>query len=150
MTGRVTLEVLLILVLTVLLAWLVFGIFALGDSTDPLGAFVDQVPRVLFGLMGLGLGLWAVLLLIGSIAHRYRAVGWRIGTHVVSLFVAMIVNIGVLAIVTVASTGADGWEPLVVGIAVGAGAVLFLSGVAAVLAVELAVLRPRTVPRPVE
>lgn len=147
MAGRVALEVLLTLVVTVLLAWGVLGLFALTDSADPVGTFLDQVPRILFGLTGIALGLWAVMLVIGSIAHRYRAVGWRIGTHIVSLLVALIVNVGVLTIVTVASSGGGGWELLLVGIAVGAGAVLLLCGVVAVLVVELAILRPRTITR---
>jgi hypothetical protein len=147
MAGRVTLEVGATLVLTILLAWGVFGLFALTDSGDPVGTFLDQVPRVLFGLMGIALGLWAIMLIIGSIAHRYRAVGWRIGTHILSLVIAVIINVGVLAIVTMASSGGGGWELLLVGIAVAAGAVLLVSGVVAVLVVELAILRPRTITR---
>lgn len=147
MAGRITLEIGATLVLTILLAWGIFGLFALTDSADPVGTFLDQVPRVLFGLLGIALGLWAILLVIGSIAHRYRAAGWRIGTHIVSLVVALVINVGVLAIVTVASSGGGGWELLLVGIAVGAGAVLLVSGVVAVLVVELAILRPRTIRR---
>ncbi|QOD93857.1 hypothetical protein [Chryseoglobus sp. 28M-23] len=103
MAGRVTLEVGVTLLLTILLAWSIFGLVALTDSGDPVGTFLDQVPRVLFGLLGIALVLWAIMLIIGSIAHRYRAVGWRIGTHILSLVVAVIINVGVLAIVTVAS-----------------------------------------------
>ena len=149
MAGRVTLEVGVTLLLTILLAWSIFGLVALTDSGDPVGTFLDQVPRVLFGLLGIALVLWAIMLIIGSIAHRYRAVGWRIGTHILSLVVAVIINVGVLAIVTVASSGGGGWELLLVGIAVAAGAVLLVSGVVAVLVVELAILRPRTIPRSV-
>lgn len=149
MAGRVALEVGVTLLLTILLAWSIFGLFALTDSADPVGTFLDQVPRVIFGLLGIALGLWAIMLIIGSIAHRYRAVGWRIGTHIVSLVVALIVNIVVLTAVSVASAGEGGWEMLLVGIAVAASVVLFVCGVVAVLVVELAVVRPRTAPRPV-
>ena len=147
MAGRVALEVLLTLLVTILLAWGVFGVFALSDSGDPVGTLLDQVPRVLFGLMGIGLALWAIMLAIGSVAHRYRAVGWRIGTHVLSLVVSLVLNVVVLTVVTAASSGADGGELLVIGIAVAAGAVLLFCGVTAVLVVELAVLRPRTIAR---
>lgn len=140
---RIVLEVVLILVLTVVLAWAVLGAFALTDSADPVGTFLDQAPRVLFGLLGIALALWTLLLVIGSIVHRRRAVGWRIATHLVSLLVALVVNVGGLALLTVATGagGAENWGLLVVGIAAAAGAVLFVSGVIAVLVVELLVLR---------
>ncbi len=140
---RIVLEVVLILLLTVVLAWAVLGAFALTDSADPVGTFLDQTPRVLFGLLGIALALWTLLLVIGSIVHRRRAVGWRIATHLVSLLVALVVNVGGLALLTVATGGggAENWGLLVVGIAAAAGAVLFVSGVIAVLVVELLVLR---------
>lgn len=143
MAKRIVLEVVLILLLTVVLAWTVLGAFALTDSTDPLGTFVDQAPRVLFGLLGIALVLWTVLLIIGAIVHRRRAVGWRIATHLVSLLVALVVNVGGLAVLTVATGGGAGedWGLLVVAIAGAAGAVLLISGVIAVLVVELLILR---------
>ncbi len=143
MAKRIVLEVVLILLLTVVLAWAVLGAFALTDSADPVGTFLDQTPRVLFGLLGIALALWTLLLVIGSIVHRRRAVGWRIATHLVSLLVALVVNVGGLALLTVATGGggAENWGLLVVGIAAAAGAVLFVSGVIAVLVVELLVLR---------
>ena len=147
MARRVILEVLATLVITVLIAGALFSLFALTDAVDPLGIIVDQVPRILFGLLGVALGLWAIMLVIGSIAHRYRAVGWRIGTHIVSLLVALIVNIVVLTVVSLLAAGGSGWELLLVGIAVAAGAVLLFSGVVAVLLVELVIVRPRRVLR---
>jgi hypothetical protein len=145
---RIVLEVVLILLLTVVLAWAVLGAFALTDSADPVGTFLDQTPRVLFGLLGIALALWTLLLVIGSIVHRRRAVGWRIATHLVSLLVALVVNVGGLALLTVATGGggAENWGLLVVGIAAAAGAVLFVSGVIAVLVVELLVLRAAAPP----
>ena len=77
MVKRIVLEVVLILVLTILLAWTVLAGLALRDSADPVGTVVDQTPRVLFGLLGIALGLWTLLLIIGAIVHRRRAAGWR-------------------------------------------------------------------------
>jgi len=148
MVRRVVLEIVLIIGITIALAWLVLGVLALTDSADPVGTLVDQTPRMIFGLLGIALGLWAVLVIIGAIVQRRRAVGWRIGTHLVSLVIALIVNVGLLAVVTVATGGASGedWGMLVVAIAVASGAVLLIAGVIAVLLVELVILRPKAAP----
>lgn len=144
MTRRIVLEILLIVGITIALAWLALGVLALTDSDDPVGTLVDQTPRVLFGLLGIALGLWTVLVIIGAIVHRRRGAGWRIATHLVSLLVALVVNIGLLVVLTVA-TGGDGggWGMLVVAIAVGAGIVLAIAGTVAGLLVELVILRPK-------
>lgn len=148
MVRRVTLEIVLIIGITIALAWLVLAVLALNDSADPVGTLVDQTPRVLFGLLGVALGLWTVLVIIGAIVQRRRAVGWRIGTHLFSLVIALIVNVGLLAVVTVAAGGGSGedWGMLVVAIAVGGGAVLLIAGVIAVLLVELVILRTKAAP----
>ena len=144
MTRRIVLEIVLIIGITITLAWLALGAFALTDSADPIGTLVDQTPRVLFGLLGIALALWTVLVIIGAIVHRRRGAGWRIATHLVSLLVALVVNVGLLTALT-AATGGDGggWGMLVVAIAVGASAVLAIAGTVAVLLVELVILRPR-------
>lgn len=149
MAKRIVLEVVLILVLTILLAWTVLGAFALTDSADPVGTFLDQTPRVLFGLLGIALALWTVLLIIGSIVHRRRAAGWRVATHLVSLLVAVVVNVGGLALLAVATGGggAENWGLLVVAIAAGSAAALLVAGTIAVLVVELLIL-PTAAPIP--
>jgi len=145
MKRRIVLEVVLIVSITVALAWLVLAAFALTDSADPVGTLVDQTPRVLFGGLGVALVLWTVLVIIGAIVQRRRAVGWRIATHLVSLIAALLVNVGVLAVVTVASGGVQGedWGLVVVIIAVAAGGVMLVSGTVAVLLVDLVILRPK-------
>lgn len=145
MTRRIVLEIVLIIGITIVLAWLALAAFALTDSTDPIGTLVDQTPRVLFGLLGIALALWTVLVIIGAIVQRRRSVGWRIATHLFSLLVALAVNIGLLAALSVATGGGDtgGWGMLVVAIAVGAGGVLLVAGTIAVLLVELLILRPK-------
>ncbi|GAA1733742.1 hypothetical protein [Microcella frigidaquae] len=148
MARRITVEVALILVLTILLSWTVLGAFALTDSADPVGTLVDQTPRVLFGLLGIGLALWTILLIIGAIVSRRRSAGWRVATHLFSLLVALAVNIGVFALLSTAAGGSGGedWGMLVVAIAGAAAAAVFASGVIVVLVVELLVLPklPRT------
>lgn len=147
MVRRIVLEVVLIVGITIALAWLVLAAFALTDASDPVGTLVDQTPRLLFGLLGIALGLWTVLVIIGAIVQRKRAVGWRIGTHLISLVIALIVNVVVLTIITILSGGvsAEDWGMLVVAIAVAASTILLVAGVIAVLLVELAILRPRKV-----
>ncbi len=149
MTRRIVLEIVLIIGITIALAWLALGAFALTDSADPIGTLVDQTPRVLFGLLGIALALWTVLVIIGAIVQRRRRVGWRIATHVVSLIAALVVNIGLLAVLTVATGGGQdgGWEMLVVAIALGAGGLLLVAGTVSVVVVELLILRPK---RPAE
>lgn len=145
MARRIALEVGLILAITVAIAWLVLGALALTDSADPIGTFFDQTFRVLFGLLGIALAVWSVLLIIGSIVLRRRGAGVRIASHLVSLVIALVVNVALLAVVTFAANGGSGdsWGLLVVGIAGAAGVPVFIAGVVAVLVVELRVLRPK-------
>ena len=145
MKRRIVLEVVLILSITIVAAWSVLAVLPLADSADPIGTLVDQTPRVLFGGLGVALVLWTVLLVIGAIVQRRRAVGWKIATHLVSLIAALVVNIGILAIVSVAAGGgsSEDWGLIVVIIAVAAGGVLLVAGIVSVLLVELVILRPR-------
>ena len=147
MTGRVTLEIVAILAVATVISGSILALFALTDSVDPVGTLVDQVPRVLFGLLGLAWGLWLIMLIIGAIAHRYRGVGWRIGTHIVSLAVALIINVLVVSVASFIGAGGSDWELLIVGILVAVSGVLFFSGVVAVLVVELLIVRPRQMMR---
>jgi hypothetical protein len=150
MTRRIVLEIVLIIGLTIALAWLVLGVLALTDSADPVGTLVDQTPRVLFGLLGIALAVWTLLVIIGAIVLRRRRAAWRIAAHLVSLLVALVINIGLLTVLTVATDGGQGggWGMLVVAIAVGAGGVLAIAGITAVLLVELVILRPTTAADP--
>ena len=148
MTRRVVLEIVLTLGIAVALAWLILGVLSLPDSVDPLGALFDQAPRVLFGLLGIGLGIWAILVTIGAIVLRRRAPRARIASHLVSLVIALVINVALLALVSIAANGGGGgagsWGMLVVAIAGAAGAALLIAGIAAVLLVNLVILRPKT------
>ncbi len=147
MAKRIVLEVVGIIVIAIALAWLMLGVVSLFDTTDPVAAFFDGAPRMLFGTMAIALVLWAVMVLIGSIAHRYRAAAWRIGTHLVSLFVAILVNVLAFMVLAFADMSQGGWGLLLVGIALGVGLVLGVAGTVAVLVVELAIVRPRRMVR---
>lgn len=143
MAKRVTFEVVLILVITVALSWLLLGLVSLVDSTDPLAAFVDGAPRMLFGVTAIALVLWSIMVIIGAIAHRNRRAGWRIATHLVSLFVALLVNVLVFVVLAFASSNEGGWGLLLAGIALGVGLAVGIAGTVAVLLVELVILRPK-------
>ncbi|MFM2352776.1 MAG: hypothetical protein RLZZ608_182 [Actinomycetota bacterium] len=145
MARRIALEIVLIVGMTVAIAWLILGLFSLAGATDPLGAFFDQTPRVLFGLLGIALALFAVFVTIGSIVLRRRPRRARVVSHLISLVVAIVINVALLALVSVLASGggADSWGMLVVTIAGAAGATLLTAGVTAVLLVELAILRPQ-------
>lgn len=146
MAKRVTLEAVLILVITVALAWVLLGLVSLADSADPWwAAFLDGAPRMLFGVTAIALVLWAIMVVIGSIAHRTRGAGWRIATHLVSLFVALLINVLVFVVLAFVNANEGGWGLLLAGIALGVGLVVGVAGIVAVLLVELVILRPRKV-----
>lgn len=145
MAARVILEIVLILVVTVMIAWAALAAFTAIESGDLLGAALNGAPRALFGLMGLALGLWAIMVAIGAIAHRRRGAGWRILTHLVSLTIAIVVNLGVYVLIALLDTSAGGWGFLIVAIAAGVGIVVGAAGTIAVVVVDLGVIRPRTV-----
>ncbi|MDX2026065.1 hypothetical protein [Microcella sp.] len=146
MARRIALEIVLIVGLTVALAWIILGVFSVAGAADPVSAFVDQTPRVLFGVLGIALGLFAVGVVIGAIAQRRRTPRARIVSHAVSLVVALTINVALLALVTVAASGGggDSWGMLVLAIAGAAGAALLVAGLTAILLVELVFLRPKT------
>ena len=150
MARRIVLEVALILGITVLLAWPVIGSLGFTAPVDPVVVFVDQPFRVLFGLLGVALGLWTLLLIVGSIVLRRRGRGWRIASHLVSLVIALVVNVGVLTALALSSNrgAGDSWGMLVVTIAAAAGGLLLGTGTTAVLLVELVILRPKRVLEP--
>jgi hypothetical protein len=149
MTRRVVLEIVLTIGIAIALAWLILGVLGLADSVDPLDTLVDQTPRVLFGLLGIGLGIWAILVTIGAIVLRRRAPGARIASHLVALVIALVINVALLSLVSIAANGggSDSWGMLVVAIAGAAGAALLVAGVTAVLLVNLVILRPKTAKR---
>ena len=137
--ARVTLRIVLTLLFTIVLAWGALGLLNFTAGTGNVSAFTDDAPRALFGLMGIALALWTVLLIIGAIVHRHRGVGWRIGTSMVSLVAAIVVNMAVFAVLD-----GGGWGLLILAIAAATGVVLLVSGVVAVLIVELAIVRSAT------
>ena len=148
--ARAFLRVVLTLIITIALALIGLGIMSLVTGSDAVEAFVDNAPRSLFGMTGIALGLWALMLIIGAIAHRNRRAGWRIGTNIVSLVVAIVVNLAVFAVLAFTSLDGGGWGLLILAIAAASGAVLLATGVVAVLLVELAIVRSATPVAPAE
>lgn len=144
MVKLVALKVLLILVITIAIAWLGLALVSLFDANDPVAAFVDGAPRMLFGVMGIALALWALLVIIGAIVNRHRSARWRIATHLVTLIVSIGVNVLIFTVLAFADSG--GWGLLLVGIALAAGIVVAVAGIIAVLLVELVILRDRKAP----
>ncbi len=145
MARRIALEIVLIVGITVALAWLILGVISLAEAVDPLAAFVDQAPRLLFGLLGIAIGLFVVFVTIGSIVLRRRPRRARIVAHLVALVIAIVINVALLTIVTVAVNGggADSWGMLVLVIAGAASVTLLVAGVTAILLVNLVILRPK-------
>jgi hypothetical protein len=146
MARRIVSEVVLILAITIALAWLLLGIVSLFDTPDPLAAFTDGAPRLLFGVTAIALVGWTIMLIIGSIANRNRRSGWRILTHLVSLFVALLINVLVFAGLAFVNSNEGGWGLLLAGIAIAVGLAVGVAGTVAVLVVELAILRPKAAP----
>lgn len=132
MVKRVSIEVAAILALTILLAFV--GIMLLivlqGLSSEPLPV---TALRVLLGATGLAIAMWTVMLIVGSIVLRRRPVSMRIGVHILTAGVAVVVNTAVLALLTM---GSDGWGGLIVAISLGAGLALLVAAAIAVVVVE--------------
>ncbi|WP_297601744.1 hypothetical protein [Microcella sp.] len=148
--ARALLRVVATLIITIVLALIGLGIMSLISGSDATEAFTDSAPRSLFGMTGIALGLWALMLIIGAIAHRHRRAGWRIGTSIVSLVVAIAVNLAVFAVLAFTSLDGGGWGLLILAIAAVSGAVLLVTGVVAVLLVELAIVRSAAPVAPAE
>lgn len=144
MGKRVTIEVASILGITILLALIGLMIVTAGDAADS-GQILPNAARFLFGATGIALGLWTILLIIGSIALRHRPVGVRIGVHLLSAVIAIGINTGLLALVAGPADG--GWSGLIIAIALAAGAVLLVAAIIAVLVTELLIVRPRRLER---
>ena len=138
--ARAFLRVVVTVVITIVLAIIGLGLFSLITGNDPVEAFTDNAPRSLFGMMGIALALWTLLLIIGAIAHRARRAGWRIGTHLISLAVAIVVNLAFFVVLAFTDFDGGGWGFLLLAIAAVSGVALFVAGTVAVLLVELAIV----------
>lgn len=143
MGARITIEVLAILLLTTLIAVIGYAlVFGVGEGDIPYR--LEEATRFLLGPSGIAVGLWALLLVIFSIVLRRRRAGVRIVVHLVTLVVANLVNLGVLA--ALAATALDSWFGLVVVIAAAAGLVLLVAACVAVPVTELLILRALPAP----
>lgn len=144
MVKRVFLEVVAILALTILLAFV--GIMLLSVLQ---GLSSESLPvtalRILFGATGLALVIWTVLLIVGSMVLRRRPSGVRIGAHILTALVAVGANSAVLALLTM---GSDGWGGLIVALSLGAGFALLVAAAIAVVVVERLIIGRRDVAAP--
>ncbi|GAA1687727.1 hypothetical protein GCM10009792_04390 [Microcella alkalica] len=134
-----------ILGITIVLALVGLSIVTAGDATTP-GDIVPNAARFLFGATGIAIGLWMLLLIAGAVVLRHRPVGVRIGVHLLSAVIAVGLNTGLLALV--AGPADSGWSGLIIAIALGAGAVLLIAVIIAVLVTELLIVQPRRLERP--
>ena len=91
MSRRIVLEVGAILGITVVLALVGLSLVTAGDAAAP-GDIVPNAARFLFGATGIAIGLWTLLLIAGSVALRHRPVGVRIGVHLLSAVIAVLVT----------------------------------------------------------
>lgn len=142
MAARIALDVVLTLVITVVLAWIALALFSLVDAVDPITALIDDAPRLLFGLMGVPLAVWSLLLIVGAVLTRRRGAGWRIATHLVTLTLSIVAMLIVLT--AQAFGGPGGWGLLLVAIALAPALAVGLAGTIAVLLVQLGMRRRRS------
>ena len=123
---RIVAETVVVVVLTLLLALIVAGSLVSIDSVDPVAAFLEEGPALLFGSFWIAIVLWIVLAAVGNVVHRRRAPRVRVVHNLVSALAASVVN---LIVFTVIGVTAGGFGMLLVAIAIIA-AIAFVVGAA--------------------
>jgi hypothetical protein len=103
--SRVILTIALELVLAILLALAVNGVWLLFLGESVADAFLDQGFRLLFTFMDVGLVVWLLLLILGAV--RRRGLGWGVGGSLVAAFIGTLVNLTVVTIVAFVQGGAN-------------------------------------------
>lgn len=139
--SRVVLRLILDVVLTIAVALgllILWQWFLSGSAAD---APLEGV-RVLFNFMDVGLGIWAILLIVAAVRGRTRGGGPGAGLTWVFALVGAIVN---LIVVTVVGFIQGGWAPLLVLFAIEAG-VAVLIGAAVVVPIVHRLVKPPAVP----
>jgi hypothetical protein len=134
--ARVVLTLVLEVLLAVLLALVIGGLFLMLLGASPAEAFLSESPRLLFIFMDVGLVVWVVLLIVGAI--RRKGLGWSIGGTILAAVIAALVNLIVVAVLAIAGGGAD-----IFFIALGfeAGAIFVIAAAIATLLVRRVILR---------
>ncbi len=149
MAGRIVREVLLVLGVTLALAYLVTVLVYAGSAGDDLAHVLLQVaPRFMAGFFGVAFVVFAVLVTVSALALRRRARRVRVWTQLAAAVVAALVNTLVITGLASATGGSGGMDGLVLTLAL-TGSVFFLvTGVVAVLVVQLLIMK--RAPEPLE
>ena len=138
---RIVAETVVGILLTLLVMWLIIGALNSIDSTDPAGAFLSEAPSLMFGAFWIGLGLWAVLVVLGNVLHRNRRPRDRVLHNLLSALGASLVNVIVFLVI---GFTAGGWAMLLVAIVIMAALAFLAAAAIAIPLTHLVLLRPRT------
>lgn len=144
-TGQVAGAVALEFAVAVILSLAISGFFSLVIGSEPIEAFLADGPRMLTTGMGIGLIVWALLLIVGLIRKLTSGNGWRVGTSIVSAVVAVVVNLAAVTVIGV--TGGRGLSLVV--FAIEAGTVFLLAAIVAALIVQVGVFNRKPTAQPV-
>jgi hypothetical protein len=131
--GAAARRAVLIVLLTALLAALVFAALAIPSSTDP-GQVLQSAVGLLLGFTGIALALLTLLAIVVSIRLRRRSRRRR----VIALLVCALLSAGLdAALIVGLSSAAEGWGGLISGIALASAGVFVLAASASILLLEL-------------
>lgn len=125
------------LVLSVLFAIGLAGLWSLTGDEGPAAAFLDQGPRLIFAFMWPGLLVWAGLSIVGMV--RRRGLGWGVGWSVLAAAIAGFVNLVVFAVI---GFTAGGWGAFVIVLAILGGMCFLIGAVVASVVAHLLVRVP--------
>jgi hypothetical protein len=101
-TMRIAAETVVGILLTLLMAVLFvgLGLLLVGRSASPVSAFLNDAPRLTFGIFWIGIALWLLLVLLGGWLHRDRTAGARVLHDLVSAAVAAVLGVTALHVLT--------------------------------------------------
>jgi len=139
--SRVVLRLVLDVVLTIAVALLFLVLWQWFLTESLADGFVEAL-RVLFNFMDVGLGVWAILLIVAAVRGRTRGGGPGAGLTWVFALVGAVVNVIVVAVVGFIQ---GGWAPLLVMFAIAAGIAVLIAAAIVVPTVHRLV-NPSTAP----
>jgi hypothetical protein len=128
---RVIFVLLFELVLSVAFAIAFAGVFLWWQGASIPQAFSVDAPHLILVFMDIGIGVFAILLLIGGI--RRRGLGWSIGGTFLAALIGAIVNLVWIAILSAAAGGVD---PAAMLLGVEAGVIFVIAATIATIGVR--------------
>lgn len=124
--ARAALATVIKLLLSLLLAIVLAGLWSFTDETSFAEAFLDQGTRLIVVFVWPGLIVWAALSILGML--RRRGLGWGIGWSILAALIAAGVN---LVVFTIIGFALGGWDAFIIVFAFLGGLCFFVAAVIA-------------------